>query len=138
MSFAGFPLSLIWSYFPLAPQCQQMYLSGRNLYNVLEDAFFYLQSVFSFHFHFLVIFMIKTSPWSCFKRCWNGPRMALNKTKSEIFYWGFTTNPIWGVYSALCSGVLRTILHKLWSCWASSKVLQLQIVPIRFKREKYA
>ena len=26
-SFAGFPLSLIWSYFPLATQCLQMYLS---------------------------------------------------------------------------------------------------------------
>ena len=43
-SFASFTLSLIWSYFPLAPQCVQIYLCGRNLYNVLEDALFYLHS----------------------------------------------------------------------------------------------
>ena len=34
-SLAGFPVSLIWSYFPLAPLCLQMYVGRRNLYVIL-------------------------------------------------------------------------------------------------------
>ena len=63
-------------------------------------------------------------------RFWNGPRMALNKTESEKFSWGFATNPTESAYNSLRSPVLMTILSKPWSCYTNSKVLQLQIVPI--------
>ena len=36
--------------------------------------------------------------------------MALNKTKSKKFSWGFATNLNGGVYNALRKSVLRTIL----------------------------
>ena len=145
-SFVSFSLSLIWSYFPLAPQCLQTYLSGRNLYHVLEDVLFYLLSGFEILLmsfcceigHFLVIFffIFPEAQKRGFKRCWNGSRMALNKTKSEQFSCGFTTNPIGGAYSALRRSILRKILSKLLNCQARSEVLQLQIVLIRFRKEK--
>ena len=75
-SFAGFSLSLIWSYFPPSPQCLQMYLSGKNLYNVLEHALFYLQSGLKLFCY--LVFMIKTSHWSLKKGVLRGVKWSQN------------------------------------------------------------
>ena len=60
-SFAGFPLSLIWSYFPLATQCLQMYLSEiftlylkKRYFTCRVDLWFYMLVK-------LVIFLLHSS-----------------------------------------------------------------------------
>ena len=55
--------------------------------------------------HFLVVFMIKTSPWSLqlgFRRCWNGTRMALNKIESVNFHWGLQIKKIPHIFGKPC------------------------------------
>ena len=55
--------------------------------------------------HFLVVFMIKTSPWSLqlgFRRCWNGTRMALNKIESVNFHWGVQIKKIPHIFGKPC------------------------------------
>ena len=55
--------------------------------------------------HFLVVFMIKTSPWSLqlgFRRCWNGTRMVLNKIESVNFHWGLQIKKIPHIFGKPC------------------------------------
>ena len=55
--------------------------------------------------HFLVVFMIKASPWSLqvgFRRCWNGTRMALNKIESVNFHWGLQIKKIPHIFGKPC------------------------------------
>ena len=132
---AGFSLSLIWLYFPLVPNVCK-YLSLAEIFTMyLKMCCFTWNSVNVIFFVKFVILLLFFSLSITLKLgeevlrgCWNGPRTALNKTKSEKSSGGFDANSTEGAYSIHRRGVLSIILPKLWSCEASSKVLQLQRV----------